>query len=127
MQLQVTTSQAIQLLQHLHCCSNAVQSGQSIAVAIGLTYQRFVQVATRLRNDGLLISTSGRYGGYTLGKSAEEISLYDVALSVQGELHINHCSGKKCEDGNCKTHRFLQSLQNKMIAEMSNTYIADLA
>ena len=128
MQLQTITSQAVQLLHFLHRHSDEVQSGQNVAVAVGITYQRFVQIASHLRRDGLLISNSGRYGGYTLGRPAQEISFHDVALSVQGRVCISHCKGddKRCQNAHCKMYEFLLTLQDNMIADMENTFIADL-
>jgi len=104
----------------------------NIAEATRMTYPFFIKIANQLKTHGLLSSVQGRNGGYYLGKPAHTISFYDVFLAMEGELQINQCLRgdqfcSKCDPKNCKTHEFLYSLQEKMILELSNRTVADLA
>jgi len=106
-----------------------MHTGQSIAKALGIANQRFTRIANRLRGAGIIVSASGRHGGYMLGRPAKEISIYDVFVSMQGDLYISKCveSADKCENRHCEMHAFLQTLQDNLIERMAGKSIVDLA
>jgi len=130
MRLQISTDYAIRILRHLHRNKNDLQTAMEISSATGVTYPLFVKVANQLKRKDLLSSIQGRHGGYTLGRSAREISLYDVFLAVEGELHIQAClKNGTCTNGEidkCKAHAFFDDMQDGIIQKMSSVYIADL-
>jgi Rrf2 family protein len=43
------------------------------------------QILCKLRNGGLIVSRRGNQGGYTLARSPDEISLYDILVAVEGQ------------------------------------------
>jgi Rrf2 family cysteine metabolism transcriptional repressor len=48
------------------------------------------QILGKLRDHGLISSRRGNQGGYTLARAAEEISLYDILVAVEGRcLHLS--------------------------------------
>ena len=48
------------------------------------------QILGKLRTHGLITSRRGNQGGYTLARSPEEISLYDILMAVEGGcLHLS--------------------------------------
>jgi Rrf2 family transcriptional regulator, cysteine metabolism repressor len=48
------------------------------------------QILCKLRNRGLITSRRGNQGGYTLARTPEQISLYDILMAVEGEcLHLS--------------------------------------
>lgn len=42
------------------------------------------QILIKLRDGGLITSRRGNQGGYTLARAADEISLYDILVAVEG-------------------------------------------
>lgn len=60
---------------------------------ISLSYLE--QLFGKLRRNGLVESTRGPGGGYTLGRPAEEITVADIILSVDEPIDATHCGGKK--------------------------------
>ncbi|KXU36475.1 Rrf2 family transcriptional regulator [Cephaloticoccus capnophilus] len=44
------------------------------------------QILSELRNAGLIISKRGIQGGYALARPADQISLYDVMVAIDGDL-----------------------------------------
>ena len=131
MRFQISTDYAIRILQHLHGQNGEMSTAVDISQAIGITYPFFIKIANQLKRESLVNSVQGRYGGYILGKSAHEISIYDVILSIEGELYINRClsTGQRCEHGqrtNCKVHDVLSNVQSGMVKELSDVTIADL-
>ena len=43
------------------------------------------QILLDLRDDGLISSRRGNRGGYTLARPADEISVYDILIAVEGQ------------------------------------------
>jgi len=102
-----------------------------IVTATGINYPSVMKIAVRLRNAGLLNVVLGRCGGYTLGKRAEDISVYDVFAAVEGALQIkdglqSDPIDPEGEQGDGDLDAFLSDLQDKMIAELSEISLADL-
>ncbi|MCL2547225.1 MAG: Rrf2 family transcriptional regulator [Oscillospiraceae bacterium] len=132
MRLQISTDYAVRILRHLHKNSDELHTAASIAESVGMTYHFFAQIANQLKKRGLLDSVQGRKGGYQLGRPAQDISLYDVFLCVEGELQISRClgNGGLCDYGKmrkCKMHGGLRSLQDTVIEEMSKLSLIELA
>jgi len=99
-----------------------------IVTATGIHYPYVMKIAVRLRNAGLLNVVLGRSGGYTLGKKAEDISVYDVFAAVEGALQLKDGLQSDPEDAqnDGDLDAFLCDLQDKMIAELSEISLADL-
>jgi len=130
MQMQDLTIHAVQILTHLHEHQGSVQTGAMIAKSVGITYPTFTRIAVRLRNKGLIMPSTDQNGGYMLGKPAHEISFYDVFFAVERELRISlYLEDKRrpTEQGDCMIHEFLQTMQDHVIAEMSDKHIVDFS
>ena len=132
MQIQISTDYAVRILQYLHKHKDDLPTAMTISQSVGITYPFFIKIANQLKQKGLLSAVQGRNGGYRLARPAKEINLYDVFLSIEGELQINRCLQKEglCTRGDikdCKMHGFWSGLQEKLIGEMSGQTIADIA
>lgn len=128
MQLQAVTNYAIWVLGYLHTSTDEMQAGTEIADAVGLTYPVFVRVAMKLRQAGYLVSIKGRTGGYMLGKSVDEMSLYDIFQCMQGEPNVISSLNETFsqEERTSKIYGFLQEMQEEIVSEMSQVSIAQL-
>jgi Rrf2 family protein len=131
MQFEIHTDYAIRSLRLLYTRGDEILTAMQIAIAIGTTSPTFSKIANKLRSSGLLKTIQGGQGGYVLGKPANEISIYDVLLSIEGELRINLCieNGERCEHGEevkCKVHDIMYGIQEELIEKLSNVFIADL-
>ena len=133
MKIQITTDYAIRILQFLHENRGELHTATRIAEAIRITYPFYMKIANLLKQSGLLKTELGRNGGYKLGRPAHKISLYDVYLCVEGNLQIKRCFKESedapCTNGpkeHCKLRKFLEDLQDEIVASMSEVSIADL-
>jgi len=129
MRLETVTGHAIQILKHLHYYKEDLHTKKSLAEAVGITQPLATRIIVRLKQRDCIVNISGLQGSYVLGRSAEEISFYDVVLAMQGESRVSHCmrSGGECgKKRQCKTHKFLKTLQDSMTEVMLSTSIADL-
>ena len=132
MQLKSHTDYAIRILRFLHTRNIETLTAMQIALATDITTPTFTKIAIKLKKDDMLKTIQGGQGGYILGKPANEISVYDVLVSIEGELKINHCMQSEglCAHGkqvDCKVHEKLYNLQGEIIEKLSNLYISDLA
>jgi len=130
MQVQISTDYAIRILQYLHKHREGLPTAMTISQSIGITYPFFIKIANQLKQKGLLSAVQGRNGGYRLARPAHQISVYDVFLSIEGDLQINRClkADQHCNRGvrdDCRLHKFFHSLQEKIIEDMANKFIID--
>jgi len=131
MRFEIYTDYAIRALRLLHVNNGKVMTIMEIALAIDTTSPIFGKIAGKLRRAGMLKTIKGQKGGFVLGRPANEISIYDVYICMEGELRLNKCleTGELCEHGkrvDCKVHGMVYGLQEEMIEKMSSVSIADI-
>ena len=83
----------------LHSENEAV-SLQSIAERQDISTSYLEQLMAMLKKAGLVKSSRGAYGGYQLGKPADEISVGEVLRVLEGSLEAAACPGIE-NDGTC--------------------------
>lgn len=57
----------------------------------GVSETYLAKVFTRLKKAGLVRSALGAKGGYELARPPEQITFWDVAVAVEGEVHLFEC------------------------------------
>ena len=78
------------------------QSIKAIAEREGIPEAYLEQLIAPLKRAGLVISTRGAQGGYTLARAPEEITVGDVLRALEGGLNLVDCldeedaCGKSC-------------------------------
>ena len=78
------------------------QSIKSIAEREGIPEAYLEQLIAVLKREGLVASTRGAQGGYTLKRAPEEITVGDVLRALEGKLSLVECldeeesCGKSC-------------------------------
>lgn len=58
----------------------------AIAEELGISKIYLEQVFTLLKKGGLVTSTKGAHGGYTLSRDAKDINLYDILEAIETSL-----------------------------------------
>lgn len=95
---------------------------------ISLSYLE--QLFGKLRRHGLVESTRGPGGGYSLGRGADQISVADIITAVDEPIDATACGGKEnCmggDGGRCMTHDLWTSLNQKMIEYLSSISLKEL-
>lgn len=64
---------------------------KEIAAATGASEAHLAKVLQRLVKAGLLHSTRGPKGGFTLAEPADELTLLDVYEAIEGQMHQGQC------------------------------------
>ncbi|MCW5625973.1 MAG: Fe-S cluster assembly transcription factor [Burkholderiales bacterium] len=93
---------------------------------ISLSYLE--QLFGRLRRNGLVKSTRGPGGGYTLGQPVEAVSVADVILAVDEPIDATQCGGmENClDDHKCLTHDLWSALNAHIFDYLKGVKLADL-
>ena len=72
--------------------AGAVRSTQRLAERTGIPLPTVAKLMKSLNRAGLVASTRGAGGGYTLGRSPAEISVADVIQAVEGPIALTACA-----------------------------------
>lgn len=101
-------------------------AGISQRQKISLSYLE--QLFGKLRRHELVESTRGPGGGYTLGRTANDLTVADIIFAVDEPLDATQCGGKEnChDDGPCMTHELWSNLNRKMVEYLDSVTLADL-
>ena len=92
------------LLAHLATNPEAVCSAADVANATGIAVPTVSKLLKALGRSGLVTSTRGSNGGYTLARDPQEISAADIIDALEGPVSITECSASdsQCEhEGIC--------------------------
>jgi Rrf2 family iron-sulfur cluster assembly transcriptional regulator len=79
---------------------------------------------------GMVDSSRGASGGFTLGRPAEDISLLEIIEAVEGPIRLNRCllaEGACGRDTVCTVHPVWIKVQEKMLSLLGNVTLKQLA
>jgi Rrf2 family protein len=88
------------------------------------------KVLQRLVRTGLLVSTQGTRGGYTLSRPSGSISVADVIEAIDGPFTVTACSTEKhdCEQySKCSVRDSLWQIRERIVAALGTVSLADMA
>lgn len=99
-----------------------------IATRQDLSLSYLEQLFTRLRRAGLVKSTRGPGGGYTLERPLDGISVAAVIAAVDEQVDSTSCSGAgDCHDGQqCLTHDLWEDLNDQIHDFLGSITLQDL-
>ncbi len=101
-------------------------AGISQRQKISLSYLE--QLFGKLRRHELVDSTRGPGGGYTLSRSAKEVTVADIIFAVDEPIDATQCGGKvNCtDDGQCMTHELWSTLNKKIVEFLDSISLAEM-
>jgi len=94
---------------------------------ISLSYLE--QLFGKLRRHELVESTRGPGGGYTLARTAGDITVADIIVSVDEPMDATQCGGKEnClgDAGRCMTHDLWATLNQRMVDFLASVSLQKL-
>lgn len=97
MRFTMETDYAIRIVYCL-AKSGKRMDAKSIAEQCAVTLRFSLKILRKLVAAGIVRSYKGTQGGYEIARPLDEISLYDVIRTLEGEYHISRCQD---EDYNC--------------------------
>ncbi|WP_417843500.1 RrF2 family transcriptional regulator [Thalassospira sp.] len=130
----------------LHCLlwlvSDGVEraSSRDLAELQGVPPAMLAKIMSRMEKAGIVKSTNGISGGYTLARSPEEISVLAVIDAIEGKRQLFDCKDVRegcvlfggtppawSSVGVCGIHRLMLRAEQQMRAELARSSLADLA
>ena len=105
-------------------------SAREIAEQYDIPIELMAKVLQRLVRAGLLISTQGTRGGYTLSRPPEAISVADVIQAIDGPFTVTACSSENndCEQfSKCSIRDPLWQIRERIAATLGMVTIAEMA
>jgi len=129
LRLSKKTDYAIVALSHLYE-TKLPASVREIADSYHLSSQMLANVLKMLSSTGVLISKRGVTGGYSLGKSAENIFLGEVIDIIDGPIQLSDCTsndnGCRAEDS-CPAKAPIIKIHQRIKSYIDNLSLADIA
>ena len=105
-------------------------SAREIAEQYDIPVELMAKVLQRLVRTGLLVSTQGTRGGYTLSRASGTISVGDVIQAIDGPFTVTACSSEKhdCEQyGKCSIRDPLWQIKERIVAALDTVTLAQMA
>lgn len=111
----------------------------ALAEVYGLSATYLNKHLQKLASHGLVASTPGQAGGFTLARPAEEISLADVVEALDGRGPIFRCTEIRCQglfadraakiraSGTCRIAAAMRRAEDAWRASLTRVSITDLA
>jgi Rrf2 family protein len=109
--------------------ASGAQSAKDIAEAYHIPPQLLAKILQTLARAGLLVSHAGTNGGYSLARSANEITAFEVIRAIDGPLFITSCitiHGACDLAGHCTIKEPLRKVNDSIKDLLSGINIADL-
>ena len=133
--MRITTLAEYGVICALHLARRSAEgpiTGRQIAESEQLPGDYVEQILLRLRRAGLIRSTRGAHGGYTLAKDAADISIRDVIAASETTTFDLHCVShpvgeERCSSShNCSIRPVWMLLQQKIDDVLTGVHLSDL-
>ena len=105
-------------------------SAREIAEQYDIPIELLAKVLQRLVRTGLLASTQGTRGGYTLSRPPKSISVADVIQAIDGPFTVTACSTEKhdCEQySKCSVRDPLWQIRERIVATLGTVTLSEMA
>jgi Rrf2 family protein len=100
-----------------------------MAAAQGVSESYLAKIFQKLARKGLVRSTRGKRGGFTLAKEPKEISVADVVRAVEAEEPLYDCmdENRGCRGrAGCLLRQVFDRAERRMFTALEETSLADL-
>jgi len=104
-------------------------STRVIAEREEISYQLACKLMQKMNDAGLVTSTMGPKGGFTLSKEPSEINLLEIIEAVQGPLSVNKClaEDETCDRiEHCPLTDKMSEMQDYIVGYLSGATLGDI-
>ncbi|QEZ46654.1 RrF2 family transcriptional regulator [Cupriavidus oxalaticus] len=115
-------------------------SVRDLAELQGVPHDFLAKLFTKLAKAGLVVATEGIKGGFRLARPANQITVHDVVVAIDGEKALFDCLEIRgrcavfddhapgwATRGVCSIHAVMQAAEKAMRAELKRHTLADLS
>lgn len=104
-----------------------VMTTGELASALKVSENHLSKVLQRLTKAGLVRSTRGPKGGFTLNKNPDEVTLLNVYEAIEGPLEIKTCLfGRQVCNGSCILGGLLASVNTQVRDYLSTARLSSM-
>ncbi|QDK70972.1 Rrf2 family transcriptional regulator [Lactococcus protaetiae] len=112
-----------------------LMSAAPIAARLDVSPTYLHKIIKSLVNEGLISSTPGKYGGFSLAKPLTEITFYDVFLAIEGRGRIfasqqllkNFLGTEGDKAQKCAITDALDVIENTLVSTLTKVTLAQVA
>lgn len=104
--------------------SNKLVGVQELAEKQKVSPTYLSKILTKLAKKGMVISSSGVNGGYSLSRNWGDISFWDIILAIEGKSSLFDCCLESPSE--CVIKKIMLSAEKKMEEELKNQKISDI-
>ena len=104
-------------------------NAKELAEATGIPLPTVTRILKMLSNDKLLESQRGPQGGYSLTRSAKEISVAEVIEAMEGPISLTECASDDCGcsyEANCAVGKPWQKINKAVKEVLQNINLAEM-
>ena len=106
-------------------------SSPQLAAALCIPPRFILKVLHKLSDAGIVRSTRGSGGGFSLAESADTITLRQIIEAVDGSIAIRHCLlNNDCNFQNnknkCRFHAVFETVNSIIISRLDSLTISDI-
>jgi|SRR5690606_14134203 len=109
-------------------------SVRTIALENKMPLKFLESILVELKNARILKSTKGKYGGYSLNRPADEISMADIMRLFDGAIALLPCVSvnfyERCEEcvdeANCGIRQVALEIRNHTAAQLQGATLTDI-
>ncbi|WP_018936596.1 Rrf2 family transcriptional regulator [Thioalkalivibrio sp. ALJ24] len=129
--MKLTTKGRYAVTAMLDVATHTREGPVSLAEVAGrqkLSLSYLEQLFSRLRKQGLVVSSRGPGGGYALSRDAGEINVAEIIMAVDEPVDVTRCGGKaNCnKNSRCLTHDLWADLSDQVYDFLSNRSLAEV-
>ena len=116
---------AVHILTLLSKAGDELLSSDYIAGSININPALARKEISNLRNHGLITSKEGKSGGYSLGKSARQITLADIYVAVRNQPVLG--VAKNTPNPDCPVGKQINQNIDQLYADLDKTLLDKLS
>jgi Rrf2 family protein len=122
---------ALMALQHLAQNGDQKHSAKQLAENLDISFDFLAKALQTLMKNGIVVSQQGIKGGYTLSRSANEISISEVIKAMEENFSVVDCLATNLDEccsraNDCSIKTPLSFLQDKVDNVFHSMTIADM-
>lgn len=97
------TQEADYAVRIVYCLarSGVRMDARTISGEMHVTLRFTLKILGKLAQNGIVVSYKGNKGGYELARTANEITMLDVIVAVEGPYRLSRCIGTEQESCGC--------------------------
>ncbi len=129
MNLSKTAKYAIRVVSYMALQKKELYSASHLIETLNVSDKYLKRILTTLANQDIIKSIQGRYGGFRLNRSTDDINLYEIIEAVEDIQKYSGCvlGFTECSaDNPCSLHHNWMPVKNKLIGFLKKTNISEV-